>query len=101
MAKETEPRTNSMLDDLVDLSRRGKLWMAGCNPGHECDKQPISGKGLAVVKALVGLCLKHGVAPFCCVSGQDGSCTTDGIISLSPAECDDLVEKAAPFIARN
>ena len=96
--EETALDANGLIESLADLRNTGRLWMVGYKPDHECDKQPLSDKGLAVVKALVSLCLEHDVAPFCCISLKDWTCSADDIVSLNPAQCDDLVKKATAFI---
>jgi len=93
------PDVNTLIVRLIGLRDDGKLWMDGYRPDHECDKQPLSDEGKTVVKALVEACLEHDIAPNCCVSGADLTCTVDGIISLGPAEYDDLIDKAVCFAA--
>ena len=96
---EAAPDANSLVCKLIALRADGKLWMAGYEPEHECDKKPLSDEGKAIVKALVQMCLEHGIAPNCCVSGADLTCDVDGIISLGPAEYEDLLEKVMRFTA--
>ena len=97
--RDAELDVNSLAIRLIGLRDDGKLWMSGYKPEHECDKLPLSEEGKTVVKALVKLCLEHDIAPFCCIGSSDGLCTVDGIVSLGPAEYDDLLEKAVPFTA--
>jgi hypothetical protein len=87
---------NALVSRLIALRKEGKLWVQ--EPEHECDKQPLTSEAKGTVNALVMLCLRNNIVPFCSISGQDGSASSD-IISLNPSEYDDLITKIAPLAA--
>jgi hypothetical protein len=86
---------NALVTDMVDLRTRRNLWEAG-EPEHECDKRLLTSKGKEIIIAIIKICLQHNVAPLCSISGENGSATSD-IVSLNPAEFDDLIAKVASF----
>ena len=88
---------NALVANMASLRRNGKLWMF-VEPEHECDKKPLTDEGKETVVALIELCLQHNITPFCSISGENGSASSD-IVSLNPAEYDDLIAKIAQFTA--